>query len=442
MAANEGLCAAPAHLFGSDKTKMVPAAMTGNGFSYGSSGAGSARRIALALLALMAVIVSIACSPAWGAGPIKMLNYKMAGDATRMRVVMNFDREPEPKWFLLRGPHRLVVDLPGSVLTLKPEDVKPRGLIRSVRYGALGEGASRLILTPKGPFSVEKIEVLQNEDGSGYRMVADIAAASEREFDAALAIQAETTASTTTAKADRVAKLPLPGDRPFTIVIDPGHGGIDGGAEGMNGTVEKEITLAFSNELRARLEADGRYKVVLTREADEFLRLDDRVRIARQNEADLFISIHADTIRLKGIRGATVYTMSDKASDADAQALADRENLSDKLAGVDVVEENHEVSDILVDLIRRETHNFSTRFARSLVGELSPTVGMINNPHRSAGFRVLKAPDVPSVLIELGYLSNAQDEEQLRSAEWREKAAASIAKAVTAFVAERGTTGG
>ncbi|WP_378951829.1 N-acetylmuramoyl-L-alanine amidase [Mesorhizobium sp. ANAO-SY3R2] len=421
---------------------MVPAAWTGNGCARGSGKAGRACHIALALLALMAAFLSIACLPAWSAEPVKVLDYKMAGDASHMRVVINFDREPEPKWLLLRSPHRLVIDLPDVALALKPEDVKPRGLISSVRYGALGDGVSRLILTPKGPFNVEKIEVLQNEDGSSYRMVADIAAASEREFDAALAIQAETTASTTTAKTDRVGKLALPGDRPFTIVIDPGHGGIDGGAEGLNGTVEKEITLAFSNELKAKLEADGRYKVVLTREGDDFLRLDDRVRIARQNEADLFISIHADTIRLKGIRGATVYTVSDKASDADAQALADRENLSDKLAGVDVVEENHEVADILVDLIRRETHGFSARFARSVVGQLSPTVGMINNPHRSAGFRVLKAPDVPSVLIELGYLSNAKDEEQLRSAEWREKAATSIAKAVSAFVVERGTTGG
>lgn len=421
---------------------MVLAAMTGNGHPCRGSGSGRTRLVALALLMLIAACLSFASSPAHAAGPIKLLDYKMAGDATRMRVVMNFDREPEPKWFLLRAPHRLVIDLPEAALALKPEDIKPRGLISGVRYGTLDEGVARLILTPKGPFNVEKIEVLENEDGHGYRLVADIAAASEREFEAALAIQAETTGSTTTPKADRVART-LPSDnRTFTIVIDPGHGGIDGGAEGLNGTVEKDITLAFANELKARLESVGRYKIVLTREADEFLRLDDRVRIARQNDADLFISIHADTIRLKGIRGATVYTMSDKASDADAQALADRENLSDKLAGVDVVEENHEVADILVDLIRRETHNFSTRFARSLVGELSPSVGMINNPHRSAGFRVLKAPDVPSVLIELGYLSNAEDEEQLRSAEWRDKAATSVARAVAAFVAERGTTGG
>ena len=180
----------------------------------------------------------------------------------------------------------------------------------------------------------------------------------------------------------------------------------------------------------------------MTREGDEFLRLDDRVRIARQHDADLFLSIHADTIRLKGIRGATVYTVSDKASDADAKALADRENLSDQLAGIVIEEEDHEVSDILVDLIRRETHNFSMRFARSLLDELSTTVRLINNPHRFAGFRVLKAPDVPSVLVELGYLSNPKDEEELRSAEWRAKVAASMAQAITAFASGKTDVGG
>ena len=212
--------------------------------------------------------------------------------------------------------------------------------------------------------------------------------------------------------------------------------------EGKNGTVEKSITLTFATELRDKLAATGKYNVFMTREKDEFLRLDDRVRIARQHEADLFISVHADTISLKGIRGATVYTVSDKASDAEAQALADRENLSDQLAGIEIEEDDKQVADILIDLIRRETHSFSMRFARSLVGELSSTVGLINNPHRSAGFKVLKAPDVPSVLVELGYLSNPKDEEQLRSPDWRGKAATSISNAIALFAAAKIGAGG
>jgi N-acetylmuramoyl-L-alanine amidase len=284
--------------------------------------------------------------------------------------------------------------------------------------------------------------VLKNEDGTGYRIAIDMSAASEREFDLALANQALTTGSTvSTDKGGRVGTGPVsnPGHR-FTIVIDPGHGGIDGGAEGLNGTIEKNVTLAFATELRDKLAAVGKYDVFMTRDTDEYLRLDDRVRIARQHEADLLISIHADTISVKGIRGATVYTVSDKASDPEAQALADRENLSDQFAGMVIKNDNKEVTDILIDLIRRETHTFSMSFAHTLVGQLSTSVGLINNPQRSAGFKVLKAPDVPSVLVELGYLSNAKDEAQLLDVEWRGKAAQSITNAVALFASARAGT--
>jgi N-acetylmuramoyl-L-alanine amidase len=226
-------------------------------------------------------------------------------------------------------------------------------------------------------------------------------------------------------------------DKRFTVVIDPGHGGIDGGANGLSGTVEKDITLAFSRELREQLTKAGDLDVILTRDDDQFLRLDERVRFAREKNADLFISIHADTIRLKGISGATVYTVSDRASDAASAALASRENLSDQLAGITIEDEDHQIADILVDLIRRETHSFSVSFARTLVGELKDTVTMINNPHRMAGFRVLRAPDVPSVLIELGYLSNESDEKHLLDSEWRAKAAKGIVDAVVQFAGPR-----
>ncbi|MGI6853359.1 N-acetylmuramoyl-L-alanine amidase [Mesorhizobium sp. 1B3] len=397
---------------------------------------------ALFRFCLVLIMSSLPAGALW-AQPLKASGYKMVGDAARMRLVIQFDREPEPNWFLLRGPHRLVIDLPETNFAVKAGDLKARGLISGVRYGNIGEGKSRLILTSKGPFEVEKLDVVKNETEPGYRLMADIVAASERQFEAALSLQVETTGSTHAApKADRLGKAtPREGKR-FTVVIDPGHGGIDGGAEGLNGSVEKSITLAFALELKAKLAAAGKYDVFMTREKDEFLRLDERVRIARQHEADLLISIHADTIRLKDIRGATVYTVSDKASDAEAEATAGRENLSDQLAGIELEEENHEVSDILVDLIRRETHNFSIRFARSLVGELSNNIEMINNPHRFAGFRVLRAPDVPSVLVELGYLSNPNDEQQLQDASWRGKAIDGIASAVGLFATAKIGAGG
>ncbi|RUW07623.1 N-acetylmuramoyl-L-alanine amidase, partial [Mesorhizobium sp. M1A.F.Ca.IN.022.05.2.1] len=251
--------------------------------------------------------------------------------------------------------------------------------------------------------------------------------------------QSLTTGSTvSTDKGGRVGTGPIsaPGHR-FTVVIDPGHGGVDGGAESAGGTVEKNVTLAFATELRDKLAAVGSYDVYMTRDSDVYLPLDERVRIARQHEADLLISIHADTIAVRGLRGATVYTLSDKASDPEAQALADRENLSDQFAGLKIEDDNKEVTDILIDLIRRETHGFSMSFAHTLVGQLSTSVGLINNPQRSAGFKVLKAPDVPSVLVELGYLSNSKDEAQLLSADWRGKAAQSITNAVALFAAAK-----
>lgn len=400
-------------------------------------------RILAALLFVLSLHALGPAPQAHAAGHAVMADgFKLAGDEARMRFVLQFDTEPDPKWFLLRGPHRLVIDLPDTGLALDAADLKPRGLISGVRYGNIEAGVSRLILTAKGPFELERVDVLANETSPGYRMVVDMVASSEAAFDAALVLQAETTGSTTTAKTDRVGKAaPREGKR-FTVVLDPGHGGIDGGAEGVNGTVEKSITLSFARELKAALEESGPYDVYMTRDKDVFLRLDERVRIARSHEADLLISIHADTIRLKYIRGATVYTVSDKASDAEAEATADRENLSDQLAGIEIVEENQQVADILVDLIRRETHSFSMRFARSLVGELSDSIEMINNPHRSAGFRVLKAPDVPSVLVELGYLSNPQDEQQLLNHEWRKKAVGSISKAVGVFAQAKLGAGG
>jgi N-acetylmuramoyl-L-alanine amidase len=334
--------------------------------------------------------------------------------------------------------------MPGAGFFVDPADAEPRGMVTAVNYGNLGPDRSRIILSFDGPFAVERLDLLANEADSGFRLVADIVAASDDAFDKAMAEQVETTASTrTTPKADRLGKPAAPGERRFRVVVDPGHGGVDTGAEGGRGTLEKTITLAFALELKKELEASGRYDVFLTRDRDVFLRLDERVQIARRHEADLFISIHADAIRLKNVRGATVYTVSDKASDAEAAAKAIRENLSDQIAGVVVEEENQEVADILADLIRRETQSFSLRFARSLVGGLSTAIRMIpTNPHRFAGFKVLRAPDVPSVLLELGYLSNVEDEALMRDAGWRAKAARGIVEAVDLFAAAHRGAGG
>ena len=396
---------------------------------------------AAALLAAGCLVLALGSS-AFAEDLLRASGFKIAGDANRTRIVLQFDKEPVTRWFLLRSPHRLVIDVPESVFAVDPQALKPHGLVSSVRYGHLEAGKSRLIIGSKGPFEVETLDIIPNDDGSGHRIAIEMVSASETKFETALALQADKTGSTAAPKGDRLGHADAPQAKKFTIAVDAGHGGIDGGANGLTGTVEKDITLTFAMELKAKLEQSGRFAVIMTREKDEFLRLDERVRIARQADADLFISIHADTIRVGGVHGATVYTVADRASDAEAQALADRENLADQMAGIDMSEENQDVADILVDLIRRETHTFSIRFARSLVGELGQSIDLIRNPHREAGFRVLRAPDVPSVLVELGYLSNAKDEERLKNQEWRMKAADSIVSAIADFAAARPGAGG
>jgi len=222
------------------------------------------------------------------------------------------------------------------------------------------------------------------------------------------------------------------------VVIDPGHGGIDPGAIGRDGTTEKQVVLAFAEALRDALQASGRYHVLLTRSGDAFMSLAERVRFARRHDADLLIAVHADSIRGAVVRGATVYTLSEQASDLEAEAFAAAENRADLIAGVELGEESEEVTGILVDLARRETKNHAVAFAKTVVGKLGGVTPLTRMPHRFAGFRVLKAPDVPSVLLELGYLSNPREAAQLRSPAWRGKVSAALAHAVDSYFHIRG----
>jgi N-acetylmuramoyl-L-alanine amidase len=225
----------------------------------------------------------------------------------------------------------------------------------------------------------------------------------------------------------------LPADGKPVVVIDPGHGGVDPGAIGVSGMYEKYITLAMARELKASLEKNGRYKVFLTRDRDVFIRLRDRVAIARQYNADLFISLHSDSVANPQLKGLSVYTLSQNASDSEAQALADKENKADLIAGIDLSHESADVANILIDLAQRETMNRSAGFASGVVDEVGRDTNLLGNTHRFAGFAVLKAPDVPAVLIELGYLSNETEERSLRQPEYRAKLAKSISRAVDRF---------
>jgi N-acetylmuramoyl-L-alanine amidase len=222
-------------------------------------------------------------------------------------------------------------------------------------------------------------------------------------------------------------------------VIDPGHGGIDNGTQASSGESEKILVLDFALALRERIEKSGKYRVVMTRSDDTFIPLGDRVKIARNNRAALFVSIHADALPRKDgdAQGATIYTLSDKASDAEAEKLAEAENKADAIAGVNLTEEPADVADILIDLTQRETRTFSNRFARMLANEMKSVARMHKHPLKSAGFRVLKAHDVPSVLVELGYVSNKDDLQHLVSESWRSRTVGSVAQAVEAFLGKR-----
>jgi N-acetylmuramoyl-L-alanine amidase len=284
--------------------------------------------------------------------------------------------------------------------------------------------------------------VLDAANGQPPRLIVELAATDRVAFNKSLAkdtaTEAPPSAPPATVTADAGEGAERLDTRPV-VVIDPGHGGIDNGTQAASGETEKAIVLAFSLALRDRIAESGKYRVVLTRDDDTFIPLGDRVKIARAQNASLFVSIHADALpRHEGdAQGATIYTLSDKASDAEAERLAELENKADAIGGVNLTEEPTEVADILIDLAQRETRTFSSRFAPTLMGEMKTTVRMHKHPLKSAGFKVLKAPDVPSALIELGYVSNKDDLKLLTSESWRSRSVVAVAQAIDSFLAKR-----
>jgi len=225
---------------------------------------------------------------------------------------------------------------------------------------------------------------------------------------------------------------------PPLVMLDPGHGGKDPGAIGVSGTYEKQVALATALELKRQLEAGGRYRVELTRTRDVFVPLDDRVDRAQRRNAALFVSMHADALLDHTVRGASVYTLAQTASDAQTAALARTENSADRFLGRQWQGTSPEVSHILASLVRQETRVGSVRIARRLVGSLDQDLPMLPNPDRHAGFVVLKAADIPSVLVEMGFMSNPRDEAALRQADHRKRVAQAMHRAVDAFFVSTG----
>jgi N-acetylmuramoyl-L-alanine amidase len=364
-------------------------------------------------------------------------NLRVGQHPDKVRLVLDMSTDLRFTIFQLPDPYRIVLDLPQVSFEL-PKSARTRsvGAVGGWRYGLFEPGTSRLVIDAKEPLKVAAAFVLPPSGDFGHRLVLDLAPTDRAEFIVASKASIERRMAN---RAPRVSPTPapnppaVPGDDRRVVAIDPGHGGVDPGAIGVSKVYEKDLVLKVANALKAELESRGGYKVVLTRETDVYIQLRERIAIARRAGAEIFISLHADSIDDKGLRGLSVYTLSENASDEEAAALATSENKSDIIAGIDFSTEEPAVTDILIDLAQRRTMNLSTRLANTVVEEMGPRTRLLNRPRRSAGFAVLKAPDVPSVLIELGFLSNSKDEEALRSASKRQTLAEGLADSIDRF---------
>lgn len=414
--------------------------MTGRTGRYGS-------RARLAPGFAFAILLALAFPAAAAPSMPVAVGARVEHDVKETRLIFEISGDISAVHHLLSAPDRLIVDLPEVNFQVEAgEGGKGRktaqalsgGLVKGFRFGLFAPGRSRIVVDLAGPARVERIASAPQAGGAYYHLVIALSRTSRALFtEAADEARAARRSAAAESAGEPVAVQPGRGGRPL-VVLDPGHGGVDPGASGAGGSVEKTIVLDFALETARLLEAMGRYEVVMTRQEDIFVSLDDRVKIARSNKAALFVSLHADTITAQSdVRGATIYTVSDRASDAEAARLADKENSADQLAGVESVEASSEVNDILFDLTRRETRGYAHLFSRTLGGLMAKATRLNTNPYRSAGFKVLKAPDVPSILIELGYLSSERDAKAMASSEWRSKTAKAVADAIDTFLAQR-----
>lgn len=353
------------------------------------------------------------------------------------RLSFDLDRGVDATAFLLERPDRVIVDVPEVNFQLPADAGSLRrgvGVVRSFRFGLFAPGRSRIVVDLAAPATIRRVSTEPLEGSDGRRLVVELARADRAAFKAAVHGD----------PAPGTAAAPQPvatSDSKEVVVIDPGHGGVDPGASGLDGLSEKRVVFDFAAALAARLEAGGHYKVVMTRKDDTFVSLSDRVKIARDAGAALFISVHADSLADPAVAGATVYTSSDRASDAEAARLAAGENRADELAGVQSSPDLPGVDDILFDLTRRETRTYSHLYQRTLAGYWQKIAHLNKNPQRAAGFKVLQAPDVPSVLLELGYLSSRADSRMLTSAAWRQTAVGTVAASIDDFFERRRSTG-
>jgi N-acetylmuramoyl-L-alanine amidase len=361
---------------------------------------------------------------------------RLGGDETQTRMIIDLSQKIDVRAFTLANPYRVVMDMPQVTFRLPPKTGEAgRGLIKAFRFGLVMQGGSRIVIDLARPARVDKAFVIEAANDQPARLVVDLAASDRDAFMRTIAVEGRPPERKPEPPVDAKAG----GDTRPLVVIDPGHGGIDNGTRAASGEMEKTIVLEFSQMLRDKIEKTGKYRVLMTRTDDTFIALGERVQFARGRQASLFISIHADALRRRegDAKGATVYTLSERASDARAARLAEAENQADAIAGLDLSSQEKDVAGILIDLARRETKTFSLQFAQGVVGQLKNAARLHQHPLKSAAFVVLKSPDVPSVLVELGYVTNKADLKSLISAEWRDRTAESIVRAVDTFFTTR-----
>lgn len=370
----------------------------------------------------------------------------VTGDGDRTRLVLDLTAPAAFTIFRLTNPYRVVIDLDDVGFRLPPGSGQSgRGLVKAFRYGLFAPGKARIVIDTEGP---ARIEAASLTPGTGpVQLELSLAPTTSTELAAA---EIAAAAHAIDERQPETAQPPPPAApaaraRPV-IIVDPGHGGIDPGAQGAR-AFEKDVVLAVALEIQRALLASRRFEVVMTRSTDVFMSLDQRVKLSRKHQADLFVSVHADSLAQRelaqNIRGATVYTLADKATDDRAHALAEKENASDLLAGIEAGNSvaDDQVRNILYDLLRRETANLATDFRGVLIGQLRPRLALAKDPMRSAPFKVLRQPGSPAVLIELGYMSNAEDEQQMSLPAWQRSVGEAVAKSVETYFRRKARAG-
>lgn len=373
-------------------------------------------RRSFAVAGASALAASLASGRAWADAPAAIRGVDVRGDERAVRLAISLDQRASAQTFFLQGPDRFVVDVAGARCALPgggAGEGPGAGVVLRYRYAQRAEGFSRLVFDLRGPAGLVRQEV----GGRGRP---------ELSFDL---VAGAAPAAVAPPPAQRLEVAPRSESRRRTVVVDAGHGGHDPGAIGVNGTREKDVVLDAALKLRQALESTGRYQVALTRRDDTFVPLEDRVRFARGQNADLFISLHADSSPNAATTGASVYTLSEHGA-ARAQNLMTAQNWDIDLGAAP---RRGVIGDILVDLAQRETTNRSAQFAETVIPQLGRVSPLLSSTHRSAGFFVLLAPDVPAVLIETGFLSNVTDERRLSDPNQRERMAGAMADAVDAY---------